>query len=271
MNDLNDKVIDGFGDNFKHIHSYGSAPLVVLFGPIASGKTMSLIRLSCYLMKKGYTVRPIESFKDPTDQYYKKVCDEFYERCFGDFASSATAVSDMLLVGVLDKHGKMVCQLLDAPGSLFFDNNEFEDDFPTYLHSIIGIPNKRVWCFYVEQGWDYETRKKYLVRVDRLVRMTSPKDKFIFVFNKVDETDFEKKVGMVSKTTLLNEIQNGDPFVLNNFRKSSLISWLRLYKCQFVPFSSGVFSKTDLEKKVHYFTGPEKYPQGFWKALRKCI
>lgn len=50
-------------------------PVIVLFGPPACGKTMTLIRLSRFLQKEGYTVRPDESFRPSFDRHYKEMCD----------------------------------------------------------------------------------------------------------------------------------------------------------------------------------------------------
>lgn len=47
-------------------------PLIILFGPPACGKTMTLIRLTQYLRAQGYTVKPVTSFRPSYDDNYKK-------------------------------------------------------------------------------------------------------------------------------------------------------------------------------------------------------
>ena len=42
-------------------------PIVVLYGPPACGKTMTLVRLARYLKDKGYQVVPDNSFRDSQD------------------------------------------------------------------------------------------------------------------------------------------------------------------------------------------------------------
>ena len=52
-------------------------PLVILFGPPACGKTMTLVRLTRYLQSKGYAVQPITSFRPTYDKNYSEMCDNF--------------------------------------------------------------------------------------------------------------------------------------------------------------------------------------------------
>ena len=53
-------------DNYKYsdeiLVADNISPLVVLFGPAASGKTMTLIRLTRFLIEKGYYVVPDRLF-----------------------------------------------------------------------------------------------------------------------------------------------------------------------------------------------------------------
>lgn len=43
------------------------APLVILFGPPACGKTMTLVRMTRFLKSEGYTVSPIRTFRPTSD------------------------------------------------------------------------------------------------------------------------------------------------------------------------------------------------------------
>ena len=43
------------------------APIVVLFGPPACGKTMTLVRLTRFLRENGYTITPIRTFRPNYD------------------------------------------------------------------------------------------------------------------------------------------------------------------------------------------------------------
>lgn len=52
-------------------------PLVILFGPAACGKTMTLVRLTRYLRSKSFKIFPIRTFRPSDDQNYQKLCDNF--------------------------------------------------------------------------------------------------------------------------------------------------------------------------------------------------
>ena len=52
-----------------------SSPIVLLFGPMSSGKSMTLVRLSRYLRDKGFIIKTDKNFK--SDSKYKEKCDEF--------------------------------------------------------------------------------------------------------------------------------------------------------------------------------------------------
>ena len=50
-------------------------PIVMLFGPRSSGKSMTLVRLSRYLHDLGYTIKVDKTFK--SDAKYKEKCEKF--------------------------------------------------------------------------------------------------------------------------------------------------------------------------------------------------
>ena len=50
------------------------APIVVLFGPPACGKTMTLVRLARFLNKRGYIISPIRTFRPNDDLNYVELC-----------------------------------------------------------------------------------------------------------------------------------------------------------------------------------------------------
>ena len=99
------------------------APLVVLFGPEGVGKTMSLIRLSWFLSEKGYRVVPDEAFR--CDDYYRTVCESFLQILHHDMSAISTvSFFFMLLIKVIDKKGRTICQLIDTPGPCFFESDD---------------------------------------------------------------------------------------------------------------------------------------------------
>ena len=91
------------------------APIVVLFGPPACGKTMTLVRLTRYLSENGYTVTPVRTFRPTYDTNYSDLCDNFDTMINQDDAAQSTNRISFMLVKV-SKNGRTICQLLEAHG-----------------------------------------------------------------------------------------------------------------------------------------------------------
>lgn len=163
-------------------------PIVVLYGPPSCGKTMTLVRLSRYLRSKGYRVNPVRSFRPKSDNNFKRMCDGFDEMLNSNQAAKSTQYMSFMLVKVLDRQARPVCQILEAPGELYF-NGDPKKPYPVYVHKIFSCPNRKVWAIMVEPDWDdYEKRANYVTRVANLKPNCTPRDKFLFVFNKIDLT-----------------------------------------------------------------------------------
>ena len=92
------------------------APIVVLFGPPACGKTMTLVRLTRYLRENGYTITPIRTFRPTYDSNYSEICDNFDVMMNQDDAAASTSKISFMLVKV-SKNGRTICQILEAPGN----------------------------------------------------------------------------------------------------------------------------------------------------------
>ncbi len=90
-----------------------TTPIVVLFGPPTSGKTMTLIRLTRYLNQHGYEVRPVETFRPAADTHYQRMCEKFNEMVYSDNAAEGTSNISFMLVKVTQK-GRPICQILEA-------------------------------------------------------------------------------------------------------------------------------------------------------------
>ena len=267
-------------------------PVVVLFGAATSGKTMALIRLTQYLEKQGYQVVPDKIFRPSYDTHYKKMCNEYIKLCHSKYAPSGNEAISFMLVKVLDRIGRPICQLLEAPGEHYFDEKDPKKPFPTYITNIMNLRNKRVWMFLVEQNGfneddedqngikvaakqrnmtDQEMRDMY---VQRIINMPANlrRDKTIFTCHKVDKS---QQVflgnGRPNKSQIFKNIKNQYPGIFTPFvNKNPITRLFRKYNFQFVPFSAGAFTKTDSGKQV-YTPGEDIYPKLLWKAILKTV
>ena len=114
-----------------------AVPIIVLFGPTECGKTMTLIRMTRFLQKYGYRVSPIRSFRPSADAHYAQMCEGYNELVHSSNAAEGTQMISFMLVEVLDKSGRRICQILEAPGEYYYNPKKPSDDFPAYVNTII--------------------------------------------------------------------------------------------------------------------------------------
>ena len=247
------------------------APLVILFGPPACGKTMTLVRMSRFLKEEGYTVSPIRTFRPSTDTNYSSMCDNFDQAMNTDYAAESTERISFMLVEVL-KDGRRVCQLLEAPGEHYFDPNNPKSSFPAYVNTIISCKNRKVWMIMVEPDWkDDSDRKNYVKRVIDLKKRMRPRDAAVFVLNKVDISPVFDGIGRTSITRALSEVNNQYPGIFTPFKNQNPITKLwKGYNCDFVAFQTGTFTSTD-SGRLTYQEGPREYCLKLWKCITKKI
>ena len=247
------------------------APIIVLFGPPSCGKTMTLIRLTRFLRKQGYRIKPIKTFRPDSDRHHSDMCDKFDEMINNDSASKSTQNISFMLIEVI-KNGRRICQILEAPGEHYHDPYQASNDFPAYVNAIINSENRKIWTIFVEPAWkDQKDRDNYVAKIRTLKRSLFPRDKTIFLFNKIDKTQYVINPGQIHITHAIHGIEDEYPEIFELFRNQNPLTriWQK-YLCDFVPFQTGTYSKTQTEEYT-YTQSNDIYPQKLWSTICKLI
>ena len=257
-----------------------STPIVVLFGPPACGKTMTLIRLSRYLktIQGGYRIEPVRSFRPSDDADYLQMCDDFPNMLNSSDAADSTSRMSFMLVGVSRNVGQPICQILEAPGELYFDPDKPSGQDPLYLTKIHAMPNKKVWIIFLEPEWlDDTNRNAYVDRIKNLKAKMSRKDRVIFLGNKVDKkAEYIKAPGEVNEQAYRDyfcSYKGGGlyPGLFAPFKDTRpIISFFKPYDCDFVPFMTGSYVKGS-GSKLKFVEESDKYPQKLWNKILKSV
>lgn len=245
-------------------------PIVVFFGSQASGKTLALLRMIRFLEQNNYQVVPEEVFRPQTDRHYAKMCAGLKDMAYSNYAPGGNDVISFMLVKVLDSVGNPVCQVLEAPGEHYFDGSA-NLTFPTYINAIITAPNRKVWVFFVEQGWgsnDAE-RNRYAQKICQIQQLISPRDKVVFLFNKADKkrsTQY-KPNGEPNLPVFFNNIQQQYHGIFTRYQNRGLSKLLfGEYNFKALCFSSGVFNGTADGREV-WTLEKDSYCLNLWNAL----
>lgn len=250
-------------------------PIVVLFGPPACGKTMTLIRLTRYLRSEGYTVEPDRSFRPSSDNNYKTLCDGFDGMVSQIEAQPSTGRINFMLLKVI-KNGTTICQILESPGEFFFDPSKPNEPFPFYINEIISNKNRKIWALFTEPAhtngpMDVGNRQLYVNKINRLKSKLSRRDRVVFVYNKIDETSLVQGIGNVNYRQAIKDVSNNYPSIFTAFRNENPITKLwQPYRFDFVAFQSGDFSITS-DGSQSFSIGNDYYPKTLWKFIMRNI
>lgn len=247
-----------------------TVPLIVLFGPPACGKTMTLVRLTRHLQSEGYTIAPVRTFRPTSDKNYAEICDNFDYMINSSKAAQANDRISFMLIEVI-KNGRRLCQILEAPGEFYFNPKKPNDAFPNYVNTIIASSNRKIWTIMTEPKWlDYTDRMNYVTKITRLKQQMRARDSVVFMFNKIDETNFVRTVGDVNVSEAIKEVKNLYPNIFVPFMNQNPVTRiLKEYNCDFVPFQTGTYTKA--LNGVTYQEGPREYCNRLWKVLMSKI
>ena len=247
-------------------------PLVVLFGPPACGKTMTLVRLTRYLQSEGYIISPIREFRPSSDKNYDEICDNFDTMINSANAAASTNRVSFMLVDVLNKNGRSLCQILEAPGEHYFNPEKPRNGFPSYVNTIIQSSNRKIWTIMLQPKWkDEEDRRNYVTRIAELKTRMRSQDHVVFIYNKIDLTPFVINIGNVNCAATLEKAKEQYPNMFTPFENMNPITkYIYKYRCEFVPFQTGTYTDTE-DGGVTYQEGPREYCAKLWNVLLKKI
>lgn len=249
-------------------------PIVVFFGSQASGKTLALMRMIRFLESHQYIVTPEEVFRPKTDRHYSRMCKELKTMVYANYTPGGNDIISFMLTKVLNPAGHPVCQILEAPGEHYFDGSA-DLAFPTYINQIRLTPNRKVWVFFVEQGWgaNQGERNMYAQKIISMQSLISPNDKIIFLFNKSDKhRTSQYGVNGKPKTELFfTNINNQYPGIFDRYKNKGLLKFLYgEYKFKSVCFSSGEFNKTNDGREIWTCGAADDfYCLNLWNAITK--
>lgn len=246
------------------------APLVILFGPPACGKTMTMVRMTRFLKQEGYTVSPIRTFRPSADANYNDICNNFDQIINSNNAVTSTSRISFMLVEVM-KNGSRICQILEAPGEHYFDPKQPNSPFPNYVNTIISMPNRKIWTIMIEPNWfDAPDRANYVNRITKLKQSMRREDAVVFVYNKIDKTHFVFGIGHVNKSAAIKDVEYQYPSIFVPFKNQNPItSFWKKYNCDFVPFQTGYY--TEAVNGLTFQEGPREYCAELWNTIKSKI
>lgn len=124
----------------------------------------------------------------------------------------------------------------------------------------------------LEPDWnDMGPRNNYVARIRDLKSRLMPKDKVVFVYNKIDLTPFVISGGEVNTSAAIKNVQDLYRNIFVPFENQNPITrFFKKYNCELVPFMTGDYSE-NMTGGFTYTEGHPVYARKLWLALLKLI
>lgn len=254
-------------DFFVHIADKNT-PIVMLMGPTAVGKTMTLVRLVRYLHELGFTVQPDRFFRSDID--YDRLYVRFQELVNGKYAADRTDRWNCMLIKIMDGIGRSVLQIVDVAGG-FYDDESDSTPLPPFLLQILQSSNPFIWVVMVEPYWkDPYHRMELVERIRRFKQLYfRAEDKVILLYNKTDKLPFFQGKNNMAFDPFFNLIRQEYPGIVEVFENPNPITKLfRKYNCSIAPFSTGTYTQSHNGRMIYVPSSPA-FPHMLWKELTK--
>ena len=248
-------------------------PIIIPYGSLGCGKTMMIIRLCKYLIRRGYHIKPVRDFRTISDKHYKGTCERFEKFLYTEETFPSTTPYGFILIEVFDKGGQPICYLFDAEGNCYFNKGYPNASYPAFISHVICSPNPKQYIFFVEPNWeDVQIRHNYVSHIATFRTHFNPKDNAIILYNKIDKCPlYITPTGYVDIRIAAKDCQNQYAGLFDIFRRRiPILRWFYPYIFTFIPFSSGFFYQ-DVSGTYKYEASIDLYPQKLWKEIMKAV
>ena len=246
-------------------------PIIIFWGPINVGKTMTILRLARFLRENGYEVEPDLTFQKFNNNY-EKVCCNFNKLINSADVANRTEATDSILIGIT-KNGRKVAQILDLAGELCY-NSDINDFKYKDLHVVISAPNIKIPILLFASGSTEYDKRKYVESAYRFFEICGDnRDRCLVLFNKIDLTYNRQALNMFFAKNenylykrLCEEYPDAAVFFQYNNPRSFLFN---RYSPLFLPFYTGRYTEYRGEKL--YIPSPNDWPKELWKVVLRLI
>lgn len=247
-------------------------PIFIPFGYARLGKTMLIQRLLRYLRMIGYGIQPELAFRN--DPLYSEICNKYIEEINGNKIAAATTSNGTILLRIIDSRGMPICYLLDIAGEFQYNINIPHGGISAEMRYFVHSPNPKIWGFMVDNSnWlNQQQRQGYVQNIRNIGSIAlAPRDKILFVYNKVELTSFVNDNGKVQWRGLFDSADSLYPGIFNPFeRKNALLRILKgKYYFRMTPFQTGFFNVNG--GSTQFLMGRDEYPKQLWYNILKCI